>query len=434
MQGVTQLPPGHILEWRLRGTRQSSIAAPAVDVVDANGVRSAVFDSVRAHLVADVPLATYLSGGLDSGIVSYVACKGNPVALRSFTIDAGDDPREAAHAAESARLFGIPNQVAALAPTTPDTLTWLLWHIEVPKINSLQSAAVAQLAARHVKVCLSGLGGDELFLGYRAHRHLAQAMAAGQALGPLAAPMGRALARLLGGAGEFGEPWRAAKMLESNDDFPAAYALLRNVWDGALAHEQVYGPRMLDQRLPDTREWIRGRWAGERSAVSAMASFEWSNKMVDDLLWQEDRTSMAFGLEVRVPFVDQRLKLSLAPLDAENARHPGSKHLLKRAFRDDLPESLLRRPKSGFQLDIAREIDNLFGAVLNDWLSPDEIRRHALFNPSFVQRLLRLERAKAHRWHFFLLLLMAQAHRWLELFETREVAPPSIPTLVRESA
>lgn len=156
--------------------------------------------------------------------------------------------------------------------------------------------------------------------------------------------------------------------------------------------------------------------------------------MVDDLLWQEDRTSMAFGLEVRVPFVDQRLKLSLAPLDAENARHPGSKHLLKRAFRDDLPESLLRRPKSGFQLDIAREIDNLFGAVLNDWLSPDEIRRHALFNPSFVQRLLRLERAKAHRWHFFLLLLMAQAHRWLELFETREVAPPSIPTLVRESA
>lgn len=156
--------------------------------------------------------------------------------------------------------------------------------------------------------------------------------------------------------------------------------------------------------------------------------------MVDDLLWQEDRTSMAFGLEVRVPFVDQRLKLALEPLDAENARRPGSKYLLKRAFEHDLAASMLGRPKSGFQLDIARELDKLFGAVLYEWLSPDRVRRHALFNPTFVERLLRLERAKSNRWHLFLLLLMAQAHRWLELFETREIARPAMPALIREAA
>src|SRR5688572_22039230 len=139
IQGVTQLPPGRVLQWRPQSIHQSSIASPAVDVADADGVRAAVFDSVRAHLVADVPIATYLSGGVDSGIVSYVAAQASPGALRSFTIDAGDDPREARHAAESARWLGIPNQSAVLAETSPDTITWLLWHLEVPKINALQS-------------------------------------------------------------------------------------------------------------------------------------------------------------------------------------------------------------------------------------------------------------------------------------------------------
>ena len=154
--------------------------------------------------------------------------------------------------------------------------------------------------------------------------------------------------------------------------------------------------------------------------------------MVDDLLSPCYSTSMAFGLEVRVPFVDQRLKLALEPLVAESARRPGRKHFLKRAFSNDLPDSILGRPKSGFQLDIARQIDDLFGTVLEDWLSPDRVRRHGLFNPAFVVRLLKLKRAKAHRWHFFLLLLMAQAHRWLELLQTGEIAPPPQPAFIRE--
>lgn len=430
MQGVTQLAPGHYLEWTPQGQRQSRIAPPSVAGVDASGVRDAVFDSVRAHLVADVPIATYLSGGIDSGIISYAAAQSSADTLQSFTIDAGDDPREAHNAAASARWLGIPNQAAALAEAGPDALTWLLWHLEAPKVNALQSAAVAQLASQRVKVCLSGLGGDELFLGYRAHRHLALATRVGAGLGPIAGPLGSILSGLLTGSSEFGEPWRAARMLANGNDAPGAYALLRNVWDGALRHDQVYGQRMLDQPLVDVRDWIRARWPTASSPAVAMASFEWNNKMVDDLLWQEDRTSMAFGLEVRVPFVDERLRIALEPLMTDSARRPGSKHVLKRAFRNDLPKSLMERPKSGFQLDIASQLDPLFGAVLEAWLSPEQVRRHGLFNPNFVAGLLRLERTKSHRWHFFLLLLMAQAHRWIELFETREVAVPARPQFI----
>lgn len=434
MRGVTQLAPGHCLEWTPLGAREWQIEPPPVTTVDAAGIRDAVMDSIRAHLVSDVPVASYLSGGIDSGIVTYAASLIHPGKLASYTLDAGDDPHEAVNAAETARWLGIPNRTAALAPVAPDTLTWLLWHLEVPKVNALQSAAVAQLAAEQVKVCLSGLGGDELFLGYRAHRHLAIAAAAGSGLGPLASPLGRMLSSLMPNAAAFGEPWRAANMLRCARDVPHVYALLRNVWDGALSRERVYGPRMLDQPLADARDWIVQRWPDASTPVAAMARFEWSNKMVDDLLWQEDRTSMAVGLEVRVPFVDERLRLALQTMLSESARRPGSKYLLKQAFRADLPPSLLARPKSGFQLDIAGQFDALFGAVLEAWLAPAQVRRHGLFNPDFVAHLLRLPRTRAHRWHFFLLLLMAQAHRWIELFETGEVSPPSTPRLTVEAA
>lgn len=434
MRGVTQLAPGSCLEWTTQGARESRIEPPSMATVDAAGIRDAVMDSIRAHLVADVPVASYLSGGVDSGIVTYGASRLNPGNLASFTIDAGDDPREAANAAETARWLGIPNRMAALAPVGPDTLTWLLWHLEVPKVNALQSAAVAQLAAQQVKVCLSGLGGDELFVGYRAHRHLATAATASSGLGPFAAPLGRMLAALMPNAAAFGEPWRAASMLAHARNAPYAYALLRNVWDGALSREKVYGPRMLDQPLADAREWIAQRWPEASSPVEAMARFEWSHKMVDDLLWQEDRTSMAVGLEVRVPFVDEQLRMALAPLLSASARRPGSKYLLKQAFRDELPAALLARPKSGFQIDIASQLDALFGAALQAWLAPAEVHRHGLFNPDFVAQLLRLPRTRAHRWHFFLLLLMAQAHRWIDLFETGEASPPSMPRLIVESA
>jgi asparagine synthase (glutamine-hydrolysing) len=431
MHGVTQLAPGHCLEWSLHGARTTRIDEPQVAGLGVPDVRDAIVESVNAHLVADVPVATYLSGGIDSGIVSYVATRVAAATMQSFTIDAGDDPREAINAAESARWLGIPNRVASLAEAGTDSLTWLLWHLEVPKVNALQSAAVAQLASGDVKVCLSGLGGDELFLGYRAHRHLSLAARVGKSLGGLAAPLGRVAARRFFDTQVFAEPWRVAKMVEAGRDIPAMYALLRNVWDGSLQRERIYGERMLDQELPDVQDWVRARWPPASSAVGAMAEFEWDNKMVDDLLWQEDRTSMACGVEVRVPFVDQRLRLGLSPLLELMSEHPGTKHILKRSFADELPREITRRPKSGFQLDIAREFDPLFGAVLGDWLSPNRVRRHRLFQPTFVAHLLRLERTKAHRWHFFLLLLMAQAHRWIELFETGEVACPAQPTLIR---
>ncbi|MBZ0088498.1 MAG: asparagine synthase (glutamine-hydrolyzing) [Thermomonas sp.] len=429
LRGVSQLAPGTYLEWTSgrQHVRQFDVQTPCP--VAATDLHDAIFDAVRAHLVADVPVACYLSGGLDSGIITHAAAKLAEQRITSFTMNVGDDPAELANARETARWLGIDHFAGDLAPVGTEILDWLLWHLEVPKINALQSAAVAQLAAGQSKVCLSGLGGDELFLGYRAHAHLARWSQAGRLLGPLARPVGRIAAGLLARHhGGFGEAGRAASMLAHARQPAYAYGLLRNVWDGSLPRESIYGPRMLDQPLPDAQAWIAERWPEELDPVAAMATFEWRNKMVDDLLWQEDRVSMGVGLEVRVPFVDSWLVAAAGwpPQD-----RPGRKNRLRAAFANTLPAHLLNRPKSGFQLDIAANLDHLFGPILADWLSPERVHRHGLFNPSFVTRLLALERRRAHRWHFFMLLLMALSHRWLELFEQAAAPPRHAPPIAR---
>lgn len=433
IQGVTQLAPGHCLEWTAAGTKVRAFASRSASGGTSNHLREAVLDAVGAHLVSDVPVGCYLSGGLDSGIVAHAAAALASRPVRAYTLDVGDDPSELANARETARTLGMEHVAGSLVPAGVEGLDWLLWHLEVPKINALQSAAVAQLAAASSKVCLSGLGGDELFLGYRAHAHLASWRRAGALLGPLAKPTGHLLTRLLArGSGAFGESARAVRMLAHADHAPFAYGLLRNVWDGSIPRERVYGSRMLDQRLPDPMTWIEDRWPAERDPVAAMAEFEWRNKMVDDLLWQEDRVSMAVGLEVRVPFLDARLVDAAGWPPRPSRDRPGRKDRLRAAFAGALPERILNRPKSGFQLDIASSLDGLFGPVLAEWLSPERLREHGLFNPAFVAELMALPRQRAHRWHFFMLLLMALSHRWVEMFERGESPPSRVPALVRK--
>ena len=100
---------------------------------------------------------------------------------------------------------------------------------------------------------------------------------------------------------EFG---RGLEMGGALGDWPAVYGLLRNVWDRPSVRRWLYGPRLLDEDLPDALDSLRAHWPQAESPLQAMLRFEWREKMVNDLLWQEDRASMAAGLEVRVPMVD----------------------------------------------------------------------------------------------------------------------------------
>jgi len=420
LRGVQQLAPGAVLGWERSGRRREQRHAPAPGGAAADAdLLAALRESVRAHLTADVEVGTYLSGGLDSAAVTALAKGEYPRPLRSFTAAVGDDPNEAANAGRSAELLGVAN-LQARCDAGAASPAHMIWHTELPKVNALQVGLVAGHAAQHVKVVLSGLGGDELFLGYNVHRWLWRLHAAGRLPGRLrravAAPAAAGLR--LTGAPPFGEPERALGAFAAAGDWPRVYALLRNVWDGTLAREAVYGPRLLEARLPDAVTELRAHWPAVADPVAACAGYEWRQKMVNDLLWQEDRMSMAHSLEVRVPFVDVELAGRVQALPVAELMPGGRpKGLMQSLLAPLLPAEIGARPKSGFQVEAPSFVGGVLGPWLDVFLSRERVLRHGLFNPAFVQRVLAAPPRKAWRWHWFMLYLMLGAHLWLELFE-----------------
>ena len=413
--GIVQAPPGAVLVWTPERLEHLTLAEP--DAAPPDDIDAALSAAVQSHLVADVPLGCYLSGGIDSALVARHACR--HALIEGFTLEVGDDPREADHAAETAHWLGIPDHRQAFAIADPVVLhRSLVWHLETPKVNALQGAMLAEFTARRVKVALSGLGGDELFYGYNAHRILWLAQ---QARRLLPGPSNRWLAALLrpltGGDGVWSEPRRAMAMLAALSDWARVYGILRNVWDSPPLRRLIYGERMLDATLPDAFTWLEQRFPAESDVATAMARFEFRHKLVNDLLWQEDRVSMRVGLEVRVPFLDQELTRCVQRL-SRRALMPGGrkKYRLKTHARVELPEFILRRPKSGFQLDIVAAAQEVLKPVFDEYLSEERLCHHRLFNPSFVRAIRAQSAHKGLRWHYFLLYLMAQCHLLREIF------------------
>lgn len=407
--GVRQLKPGECLEWRIGGEQRSRQLTPMV-VAQAPNLDGVLADSVRAHLIADVDVGCYLSGGVDSGLIAALASKHNKL-IPTFTLMVGDDPDEARNAAETARTLRLPNMQAELGSDEARALPRLLWHVETPKVNAIQLFRLAELARTKTKAVLSGLGGDELFAGYNAHRIF-------QFMARLPARTTRFVSATLARAlpfptTRFEEAERAFQMGSAIGDWPRVYALLRNIWDSPELRRWLYGPRLLDLSLPDAVDVVRERWPNNAEPLAAMMEFEWRNKMVNDLLWQEDRASMAAGLEVRLPFVD------VAVRDAVSRMGPPSvgKVLLREVAARHLPNEVLNRPKSGFQLDAPVFFDKHLRSLAEIWLAPSRTKEYGIFNTDTVISLMRLPIRRRFRWHYFMLYLMIQTHMWIEVFE-----------------
>jgi asparagine synthase (glutamine-hydrolysing) len=179
----------------------------------------------------------------------------------------------------------------------------------------------------------------------------------------------------------------------------------------------VYGERLLDANPPDCFDWLEGRFSPGTDAAQSMADFELKNKLVNDLLWQEDRMSMRVGLETRVPFLDWDLVHHASALPRDELMPWGrKKYALRQYARSVLPTHILQRRKSGFQMDIVTASQTLLKPVFDEYLSEERITRHRLFNVEFVRTVRAHPQRKGLRWHIFLLYLMAQTHIFLEVF------------------
>lgn len=438
-EGVAQLPPGHLLlleeggaprveeyhRWDFPGDRRPSLDEAA------EGFLEALQRAVERQLVADVPVGVFLSGGLDSSaVLAGAALAGKARGLATFCLGFGEPSDELADAARVAAHFGTAHRETVLSPRPLDLYPRIVHFAEAPKVNAPQGYYLSRFAAAHVKVALSGLGGDELYLGYDVYRYLwpgkvlidgPVARAAALLRGPFDALAG-ALHRL--GRPEAEVPRRALELAASGGDPLRYWATLRNAWDlapgrgGGRTAEELYAPAWRRRIGVTTREAFAPFF--DRPDLSLVEQVQWAelrSKMVDDFLANEDRMSMASSLEVRVPLLDRAVvehALSLA-LDVRFRRRE-RKAVMRRALAPLLPSETLAKRKWGFSFDPYEQVQKDLGALCRRELTPEFLERQGIFRPGFVRRVLERPPSPRLRWHYFMLWQILGLKLWQEIF------------------
>ncbi|MDH3359697.1 MAG: asparagine synthase C-terminal domain-containing protein, partial [Desulfobulbaceae bacterium] len=264
-------------------------------------------------------------------------------------------------------------------------------------------------------------------LGYNIHRMLNLLAPCRTGLLCKGARVGGLIAdKLFGKLGMDFEEWhRAGQLLTQLPDFCQAYGILRNVWDSPQMRRQLYGPRMLDACPDNAFDFLRCNWPEDSDPVIAVANFELENKMINDLLLNEDRLSMAFGLEVRVPFLDEDLVARASSLTSQQRMPKGRlKYLMRRVVADYLPAEILNRPKSGFQVPIHQFFNTHLRPICDQYLNKKRVTEDGLFNYKFISEVLAAKPHKRLRWHYFLLYLMLGTAIWIDIFEKDQEVPP----------
>jgi asparagine synthase (glutamine-hydrolysing) len=404
---VQKLPAGTFARWRPDGSSTiqrywspAEVAAEAAAGPPAD-LRAVIEESVTAHLVADVPVSSFLSGGLDSSIITVLAHRAN-AAIDAYTITFRPQdqrleamPDDAVYARKVAQRYGVALHEIEISPDIVQMLPRIVDTLDEPigdpaAINTVLMCEAAR--ARGVKVILSGMGADELFGGYR--KHLACMLAGRYARLP--AP-GRAAARFAvgrmpvsaGGRGLRYPRWakRFLSFAELSEEprfrrsytlyDPAELAGLLNpdlaghVADIVAEHAEIYHDNQLDDEvnrmcLADTRLFLPGL-----------------------NLAYTDRSSMAASVEVRVPFVDPvvaRAAFSIPGSDKIKGRQ--GKVALKRAAEAWLPDEIVHRPKASFSAPLRAWVSGDLREVIRDVLAGGELVQSGMIRRDALAQLI----------------------------------------------
>jgi asparagine synthase (glutamine-hydrolysing) len=344
-------------------------------------LRSALERAVERQMLSDVPIGAFLSGGVDSASIACLAQRGHGEPLRTFTIGLpGKDERE--HAAATAAHLGTRHLDAIFdAEQAGVAIRDVLDHIDEPigDTSFLATYAVSRLAAQHVKVALSGDGGDELFAGYERHARVVRYLQ----LPPLLRPLWWILRRSRQGFADPGR-WRG---LESQSSRGWAGRILAEIRDHRS--DALHGPGLRD-RDPDAEDPIRDEIERHRGLppLAQVLAVDLQTGLADRLLAKVDRASMWNSLEVRVPLLDidvVQLAFQLAPdVLLSGGRAKG---ILRDTVSDCLPDAVLARKKQGFGSPVKRWFARELSHELQERLSDSLAVREGLLDPAALEAL-----------------------------------------------
>ena len=427
-KNIRKLKPGHILTCDAHGVRLSrywniNVAKPDLPRKEIPAeLRGRLSQSVKSMLVSDVPLGAFLSGGIDSSSIVALMTKHLDRPVPTFSIGFSDKSyNELPYARELANLYGTEHHEEIITPKAVELVHDILAFLDEPlaDFSIFPTFLVSQLARQSVTVVLSGDGGDELFGGYDAY--LAQHLSTGFDLLPdgLRQCCLSFLSRLI-------PPSRAKKSLPNKArrfligaGQPADLQHVR--WmtflsdrDKADLYSEEFRRQLKDH---DSFTWLRPYLNTDKAKqLNHSLCTDLKTYLVDNILVKVDRMSMANSLEVRVPFLSHSfVEFAMRIPGDMKIRGFQTKWVLKKAFRDKLPRSILHRDKQGFSIPMRNWLRSDLQPLLLDTLSAPRIERVGLFRRSCIDRWIEEHKAGTddHSHRLWALMLF---HLWYDLY------------------
>jgi len=382
--GTSKLPAGHLLVWEGEGEGVRSEDENEL----AEELRARLRDSVRAHLIADVPVGVLLSGGVDSGALAALAALESGERVQTFSIgfDEGSYD-ELADARKVAERYDTDHHELVVRPDAAELLPRLAAAFDEPFADSsaLPTYLVSELAALDVKVALSGEGGDELFGGY--HTYVADLLA--PRIGPVASVARPLVERLPSSSAKASLDYRAKRFVRGAHLPPLER---HHAWKEIFSPEARAALLAPDRRgTADPLDVYRTRYAETEGAeeLARLQDVDLGIYLVDDLLVKTDRASMAHSLEARVPFLDPVVAtLALALPTRLKVRRFAKKRLLRKAVAPLLPHSVVSGRKRGFSIPAAAWLRGPLVPFAREVLSEDALKKQGFFRPEVVARIL----------------------------------------------
>ncbi len=363
-------------------------------------VRDKVRDSVRSHLLADVPVGAFLSGGIDSSVVVALMAElcGPGVPTFSIGFEGQSLFDETSDARMIAKTFMTEHHEERLNPgSLLELLPQLMWSFDEPLADSsaLPTYAVSRLARRELKVVLSGDGGDEIFAGYRKYMGEYFRRYIDWLPSPVLQRVNEAVQSSLpeSRSGPLMDKLRQTKkFLRGLAPDPVDRHLGWAIHFEDDLREGIYSSDVRSSlRGVSPRDLFAGRFdeANTDDLLNRLLWIDFRQGLPDDMLVKVDRMSMLNSLEVRVPFLDHELVETVFSLPSRlKLRGKTTKWILKEAFSDLLPNKIVKKPKHGFDVPIGEWIKDELREVVEDVCSGQSVTNRGLFDPQAVRRLL----------------------------------------------
>ncbi|WP_342650960.1 asparagine synthase (glutamine-hydrolyzing) [Pseudomonas sp. REB1044] len=416
VRDITKVLPGQVLRVRNGQVEEKWFhyqlpiqEQPLTESVEqtAAAVAEAVRTAVNRQLVSDVPLGSFLSGGLDSSAIVAFAAEQmrDKERLQCFSIrvDNGSTANEGfaddlPYAERVAKHLGVDLHVVGVGDEMMDRLPEMVYLLDEPTPDpaALNALFISELASQNgIKVLLSGAGGDDIFTGYRRHFALSQerwwgglpgplrgALAASANLLPASSPLSRRL----------GKAFRYAD-LPSDDRLISYFFWLEPEQAHGLLAPELRRQLAADELFAPLRETLSRVPAGA-TPLDKMLTLECKHFLTDHNLNYTDKMGMAAGVEVRVPLLDIDLvKLAGGLPSSIKQKGREGKWIFKKAMEPYLPHDIIYRPKTGFGVPLRNWLQGRLKPLVDEVLSPASLRNRGIFDPDAVARLIAADRA-----------------------------------------